>query len=435
MSDPGGWKSRSNHGLSHPSDACAGKLHLVHPEEEVGDPLISSDRYFPEILFLQTRRQAAGIDDLNPVIVNLDHQARAAHSVVPVNDGVGNGLAKGFNGNLVDVLAIYAFDFASAVEVFLEEEESSVELGQQIILDVLMVEDMNPVFSLEGDHCHLRLKDELAGIFGEEEHAGIGDLVVMGYIEACEDIVSDNFFDSDIRFLEKTLDLIPGYILPRNLPVNHFFKRDKFVFPEHDPQLMVAHLLRRPVEPSEVARAAAVRFFVALRHVDDDEVFHLPDLGLYRRAAITSQGIDAGLQVVRQLFAADGLVIPYAEDDDAPFRIREGRHIFNNAGAEVLLEFDGKPLSLLDDHVDSLGIDHFDILPILLCVQRPADRKERLDRLLLLQFPLNLRGAWFIPSGPGRTRRLQPLPSSWMWTVLRSAGRSCPWIRSASDHS
>jgi hypothetical protein len=46
-----------------------------------------------------------------------------------VNDGVGNGLAKGFNGNLVDVLAIYAFDFAAAVEVFLEEEESPVKLG------------------------------------------------------------------------------------------------------------------------------------------------------------------------------------------------------------------------------------------------------------------------------------------------------------------
>src|SRR3990172_2331096 len=115
----------------------------------------------------------------------------------------------------------------------------------------------------------------------------------MRDIEACEDIMSDNFFDSDIRFLKKNLDLILGYVLPRNLPVNHFFKRDEFVFPEHDPQLMIAHLLRRSVEPSKVACAAAVRFFVALRNVDDDEVFHLSDLGLYWGSAVPSQGIDA----------------------------------------------------------------------------------------------------------------------------------------------
>lgn len=149
--------------------------------------------------------------------------------------------------------------------------------------------------------------------------AGIGDPVVMGHIETCEDIARDNFLDSDIRFLEKDLDLTPGYILPRNLLVNHFFKRDEFVITEHDPKFMVAHLLRRPIEPSVIAGAAAVGFFIALRHHDDDEVFHLPDLGLYRGAAIASQGIDPGLQVVRQFFAADGLVVPDAEDNDAPF--------------------------------------------------------------------------------------------------------------------
>lgn len=161
--------------------------------------------------------------------------------------------------------------------------------------------------------------------------------------------------------------------------MNHFFKRDGFVFPEHDPQLMVAHLLCRSVEPSEVARAATVRFFVALRHVDDDDVFHLSDLGLYRRAAIPSQEIDAAFKSF--VSSSPTTVLPSLTPRIImpPFVFAKAVTSSTMRGAEVLLEFDGKPLSLLNDHVDSLGINHLGILPTLLCVQRPADPKERLD--------------------------------------------------------
>ncbi len=32
--------------------------------------------------------------------------------------------------------------------------------------------------------------------------------------------------------------------------------------------------------------------------------------------------------------------------------IRKGHHIFNDTGGEVLLEFNGKALAFLDDHID-----------------------------------------------------------------------------------
>jgi len=66
--------------------------------------------------------------------------------------------------------------------------------------------------------------------------------------------------------------------------------------------------------------------------------------------------------IIVQLFSDDGLVILYAEQDDAALRIGEGDDILVDVRPVPLLELDGKSFALADQQFDSFSV-HIQIHP------------------------------------------------------------------------
>src|SRR4030065_1543600 len=101
--------------------------------------------------------------DLDPVSEDIDADLRAGDAVVPVHEGVDDGLAQGFEGYLVNVVPVEAPDLAADIQMPFKEQDGLIKLRQQIVAHVQTVVDMNPVRALEGDERQLRLADMFLG--------------------------------------------------------------------------------------------------------------------------------------------------------------------------------------------------------------------------------------------------------------------------------
>ena len=168
-------ESCRDHGLLHLLDAHADALDLVQAEEEVRNQLVPPDRNRAEIPNRQAFRQAAGVHDLHPVIIDLHADLRAGDAVVAVHEGIHQGLAQNLERDLVNVLPIDTPDFAADVQMFLEEGNGLIELGEQIVPHIATVVDVEPVRSLERQERHLCLMQVVIDVLGEEENARVFD--------------------------------------------------------------------------------------------------------------------------------------------------------------------------------------------------------------------------------------------------------------------
>jgi hypothetical protein len=266
-----------------------------------------------------------------------------------VHEGIHQGLAQNLERDLVNILTIDTPDFTADVQVFFEEGNTLIELGEQIVPHIAAVVDVEPVRSLERQERHLRLMQVVIDVLGEEENARVFDPGPTSNLEAAQEVGQGSRADVDARFLGERAYLNLGDIVKGESLDRFLLKRQGLVLREHDAQLVVAHLLSVAVEPPVVAGAAGVRLCRAFLNLDGHDFADLGQAYGDTRLAVPRQAVDPALEVIRKALTYYGAVIPDSQEQRPNFAIGEGYDVFVNTGRVFLLKFISEAFTLTDE--------------------------------------------------------------------------------------
>ena len=161
--------------LPDAADAGACLLDEVDAVEQVGDQGIPPSAGAADVGEGDARGQFAGADHLDPVHVHFHEDVRPGEIPVPVHDRVGDGLAQCLHGVFLDVFPLQALNPVFGAGVAVDESHGVFDVGHHAPLQVAPVQDVHLVITLPHQAGDVRIGEELAHVFGEEQHARVAE--------------------------------------------------------------------------------------------------------------------------------------------------------------------------------------------------------------------------------------------------------------------
>ena len=161
--------------LPDAADAGAGLLDEIDAVEQVGDQGIPPPAGAADVGEGDAWRQFAGADNLDPVHVHFHEDVRPGEIPVPVHDRVGDGLAQRLHGVFLDVFPLQALNPVFGAGVAVDESHGVFDVGHHAPLQVAPIQDVHLVRTLPHQAGDVRIGEELAHVFGEEQHARVAE--------------------------------------------------------------------------------------------------------------------------------------------------------------------------------------------------------------------------------------------------------------------